>query len=67
MLRSPQSLGLYATRNFYITHRDPDDEQDIQIGVWHILPNYISKKFSNELNLIEVVFIGIFRNLLLFC
>lgn len=45
-------FGLHATRNFYVTHRDGDDE--IQIGVWHILPNYIAKRFAKELNLSEV-------------
>lgn len=45
-------FGLHATRNFYVTHRDGDDE--IQIGLWHVLPNYIAKRFSKELNLSEV-------------
>lgn len=51
---TPDESGLYATRNFYVSHRDPDGDHDIQIGVWHVLPNYIAKKFSKELNLSEV-------------
>lgn len=53
-LKKPHTAGLYATRQFYISSKHQDDEYEIQLGVWHILPNYIAKKFSTELNLNEV-------------
>lgn len=53
---SPATVGLYATRNFYITYHDSNEEDAISLGVWHILPNYIVNKFSEELGLNEVLF-----------
>lgn len=58
VLKSPNKLGLYATRNFYVNYHDENnDEKSISLGVWHILPNYIAKKFSSELGLNAVNFI----------
>lgn len=54
VLKSPSNLGLYATRNFYVKYHDDNEEKNISLGVWHILPNYIAKRFSNELGLTEV-------------
>lgn len=54
VLKSPGALGLYATRNFYVTHRDEFEEENVTLGVWHILPNYIAKRFSKQLKLSEV-------------
>lgn len=51
---SPANVGLYATRNFYITHYDLSVEMDITMGVWHILPNYVAAKFCKELCLTKV-------------
>ncbi|XP_031621471.1 lysophosphatidylserine lipase ABHD12 isoform X2 [Contarinia nasturtii] len=51
VLKSPADLGLYATRNFYVKYRDNNEEKNVTLGVWHILPNYIAKKFSKELGL----------------
>lgn len=54
VLKTPQSVGICATRNFYVTHRDDVEEKNVTLGVWHILPNYIAKKFAKELKLTEV-------------
>lgn len=55
ILHSPKTVGLYATRNFHNTYYDWTEEKDIHLGVWHILPNYVANKFSNELGLSEVL------------
>lgn len=55
VLKRPHTLGLYATRQFYISSKVHDDDVDVQLGVWHVLPNYIAKKFSTQLNLNEVI------------
>lgn len=54
VLKSPPNLGLYGTRNFYVSYRDENEDKNITLGAWHILPNYIAKKFSKELKLTEV-------------
>lgn len=54
VLKSPTKLGLYATRNFYVNYHDDNAEKNVSLGVWHILPNYIAKRFSSELGLTEV-------------
>lgn len=58
VLTTPRDLGLYATRNFYIKYRDEVEEQNVTLGVWHILPNFVANKFSNELGLEEVHFLN---------
>ncbi|XP_037949153.1 lysophosphatidylserine lipase ABHD12 isoform X2 [Teleopsis dalmanni] len=42
-LTNPASIGLYGTRNFYLTVKDSDvdDEEGVRIGVWHVLPVYM--------------------------
>lgn len=52
----PKSHGLFATRNFQIRHYDPIEEREIELGAWHMLPNYAAKKFSKELTFDEVLF-----------
>lgn len=54
VLKAPTDLGLYGTRNFYVNYRDDIEDKNVTLGVWHILPNYIAKKFSKELKLKEV-------------
>lgn len=54
VLKSPADLGLYATRNFYHKYHDNIEEKNVTLGVWHILPNYIAKKFAKELGVKEV-------------
>lgn len=66
IFKAPADLGLYATRNFYVKHRDKVDETNVTLGVWHILPNYIAKKFSNELGLSQVYIDSINTNVILF-
>lgn len=53
-LTQPQNLGIYATRNFYVTHNDPEENKSVKIGVWHVLPNFIAKAHGKKLNLSEV-------------
>ncbi|XP_017837586.1 lysophosphatidylserine lipase ABHD12 isoform X2 [Drosophila busckii] len=49
-LTKPDSVGLYATRNFYINVRDHDTDDDgVNIGVWHVLPKYAVRRFKREL------------------
>lgn len=55
VLKGPSDLGLFATRNFYINYRDSSEEKNVTLGVWHMLPNNVAKKFSEELGLSEVI------------
>lgn len=55
VLKAPDDLGLFATRNFYINYRDKNEDKNVTLGVWHMLPHYIAKKFSKELGLKEVM------------
>ncbi|XP_055902083.1 lysophosphatidylserine lipase ABHD12 isoform X1 [Eupeodes corollae] len=54
-LKDPNSVNLCATRNFYLNVKDPDvDKEDgVRIGVWHVLPIQLVKRFARELNLNE--------------
>lgn len=50
-LTNPSSIGLYATRNFYLTVKDHDeDPTGIQIGVWHVLPKNAVRRFKRALD-----------------
>ncbi|EDW71427.1 lysophosphatidylserine lipase ABHD12 isoform X1 [Drosophila virilis] len=50
-LTKPDSVGLYATRNFYITVKDHDEDDDgVRIGVWHVLPKNTVRRFRRELH-----------------
>lgn len=55
VLKAPPNLGLYGTRNFYINYHDSIEEKNVSLGVWHMLPNNIAKKFAKELGLTEVI------------
>ncbi|XP_073848340.1 lysophosphatidylserine lipase ABHD12 isoform X2 [Musca autumnalis] len=57
-LSNPASVGLYATRSFYLDVPDPDVEEDgtgkkrhVRIGLWHVLPKHVAKRFAKELQL----------------
>lgn len=52
-LTKPASVGLFGTRNFYVTVKDADTEKEdgIKIGVWHVLPLTLTKRFAKELHL----------------
>ncbi|KAM8714096.1 hypothetical protein ACLKA7_014275 [Drosophila subpalustris] len=53
-LNNPASIGLYATRNFYITVKDHDeDDIGVRIGVWHVLPKNAVRRFKRELHVEE--------------
>ncbi|XP_017077266.1 lysophosphatidylserine lipase ABHD12 isoform X2 [Drosophila eugracilis] len=55
-LTKPESIGLYATRNFYITVKDHDQDEDgVRIGVWHVLPSNAVRRFKRELRVEEEV------------
>ncbi|KAH8415873.1 hypothetical protein KR222_002339 [Zaprionus bogoriensis] len=50
-LTNPASIGLYATRNFYVTVKDHDEDGDgLQIGVWHVLPKNAVRRFTRALD-----------------
>lgn len=68
-LNNPSSVGLYATRNFFLEVPDSDvettkDDEDhskvtrkrhsVRIGVWHVLPKQVVKRFTKEMQLGEV-------------
>ncbi|XP_039445422.1 lysophosphatidylserine lipase ABHD12 isoform X2 [Culex pipiens pallens] len=52
-LKRPEKSGLYATRNFYITYRDQEEDIDVDIAVWHVLPNDLVRRFGRELQMDE--------------
>lgn len=49
-LNRPESLGLYATRNFVIKYEDSDGNS-ISIAAWHVLPNKLAKRFHKLLQI----------------
>lgn len=61
-LGRPDKSGLYATRNFYIYHRDPKRLLDVRIGVWHVLPNHVVKRFGKELRVRDEIVANITTN-----
>ncbi|XP_053669516.1 lysophosphatidylserine lipase ABHD12 [Anopheles marshallii] len=52
-LKRPEKSGLYATRNFYINYRDQEEEIDVNIAVWHVLPNDLVRRYAKELHVDE--------------
>ncbi|KAH8340229.1 hypothetical protein KR067_007891 [Drosophila pandora] len=49
-LTRPENIGLYATRNFYITVKEHDTDKDgVNLGVWHVLPRHAVRRFRREL------------------
>ncbi|XP_055619568.1 lysophosphatidylserine lipase ABHD12 isoform X2 [Toxorhynchites rutilus septentrionalis] len=52
-LKRPEKSGLYATRNFYITYRDQEEDIDVDIAAWHILPNDLVRRCGRELQVDE--------------
>ncbi|XP_023168674.2 lysophosphatidylserine lipase ABHD12 isoform X2 [Drosophila hydei] len=62
-LTKPESIGLYATRNFYITVKNHDEDEDgVRIGVWHVLPKNAARRFRRELNVAADVESAIVNN-----
>lgn len=49
-LSKPESLGLYATRHFFINYEDGDNNK-VSIAAWHIIPNHIVKRFHKQLKI----------------
>lgn len=58
-LGRPDRSGLYATRNFYIYHRDPKRQLNVRIGVWHVLPNFVVKRFGKQLRVNDAIIANI--------
>ncbi|XP_058054657.1 lysophosphatidylserine lipase ABHD12 isoform X1 [Anopheles bellator] len=52
-LKRPEKSGLYATRNFYINYRDQEEDIDVDIAVWHVLPNDLVRRYAKELHVDE--------------
>ncbi|XP_053684035.1 lysophosphatidylserine lipase ABHD12 isoform X1 [Sabethes cyaneus] len=52
-LKRPEKSGLYATRNFFVTYRDQEEDFDVDIAVWHVLPNDLVRRFGKELQIDE--------------
>uniref|UniRef100_A0AAG5DM11 Serine aminopeptidase S33 domain-containing protein n=1 Tax=Anopheles atroparvus TaxID=41427 RepID=A0AAG5DM11_ANOAO len=52
-LKRPDKCGLYATRNFYISYRDQEEDVDVDIAVWHVLPNDLVRRYARELHVDE--------------
>lgn len=45
----PETLGLYATRNFHLNYDDADKK--VSIAAWHVVPNHIARRFHKQLQL----------------
>uniref|UniRef100_A0A336L1B9 CSON003365 protein n=1 Tax=Culicoides sonorensis TaxID=179676 RepID=A0A336L1B9_CULSO len=54
-LGRPDKSGLWATRNFYIYHKDPKRQLNVRLGVWHVLPNHVVKRFAKQLRVREEI------------
>lgn len=55
-LTNTDSFGLYGARHFYVTYEDEDNKgKHVQIGAWHVLPNYIVKRFANQLQISDKI------------
>lgn len=53
-LSKPETLGLYATRHFYINYDDTEENVGtVKLGVWHCLPTHIAKRFAKQLHVSE--------------
>ncbi|KAI9577649.1 lysophosphatidylserine lipase ABHD12 isoform X1 [Glossina fuscipes] len=73
-LSNPSSVGLYATRSFFLNVRDSDVDNEttnneasrktsiIRIGIWHVLPRHVAKRFAKELHVNTDVFDDTDRN-----
>ncbi|XP_055691831.1 lysophosphatidylserine lipase ABHD12 isoform X2 [Lutzomyia longipalpis] len=45
----PEKSGLTGVRNLYVTHRDEEENCDINLGVWHILPGFVVRRMHHQL------------------
>lgn len=50
---NPSKLGLYGSRNFYLTHKDPEEDVEVKLGLWHVLPRSLVKYFQKALQIDE--------------
>ncbi|XP_018792020.1 PREDICTED: monoacylglycerol lipase ABHD12 isoform X2 [Bactrocera latifrons] len=53
-LSKPASVGLFGTRSLNLSVLDPDVEErhdGVRIGVWHVLPLHLAKRFAKELKI----------------
>jgi abhydrolase domain-containing protein 12 len=55
-LSNTDSFGLYGTRHFYVTYEDEDNKgKNVQLGAWHVLPNYIVHRFAKQLQVSDKI------------
>ncbi|XP_055591602.1 lysophosphatidylserine lipase ABHD12 isoform X2 [Uranotaenia lowii] len=50
-LKRPEKSGLCATRNFYVTYRDQEEDIDVDLAVWHVLPNDLVRRYAKQLQI----------------
>jgi len=50
-LSAPETLGLFATRNFYLRYEDEESNEKVSIAAWHVIPAIIAKRFHIQLQL----------------
>ncbi|XP_067627025.1 lysophosphatidylserine lipase ABHD12 isoform X2 [Eurosta solidaginis] len=53
-LSNPSSVGLFGARSLHLSVLDPDAEDrhdGVRIGVWHVLPLQLTKRFAKELKI----------------
>lgn len=56
-------MGLFGTRCLNLSVLDPDAEErhdGVRIGVWHVLPLHLTKRFAKELK-IDMVYLLLLR------
>uniref|UniRef100_A0A182U6Y2 Uncharacterized protein n=1 Tax=Anopheles melas TaxID=34690 RepID=A0A182U6Y2_9DIPT len=53
-LKRPEKSGLYATRNFYVNHHDHEEDLEVNVAVWHVLPLDLVRRYAKELHVDEV-------------
>ncbi|XP_041781230.1 lysophosphatidylserine lipase ABHD12 isoform X2 [Anopheles merus] len=52
-LKRPEKSGLYATRNFYVNHHDHEEDLEVNVAVWHVLPLDLVRRYAKELHVDE--------------
>lgn len=53
-LSNPASVGLFGTRSLHLSVLDPDADErhdGVRIGIWHVLPLQLAKRFAQELRI----------------
>lgn len=65
-LEEPQQSGLHGSRNFKVQYFDKEENSEVTLGAWHILPSQLVKTFGREMSLESVSYIDLeyMRNVL---